>query len=94
MRLKMLNHLQLVFQISQKKIGLEQFIILAEIQVIALQQSFQCPNGAAFLQLRIPATINQLKRLHKEFNLPDPPAPSLTCAPVILRDASWSQCDP
>ena len=73
MRLKVINHLQLVFEIAEKQVCLSQRLVLSGLQVAQGRKLCKCTNRAALLQLRLPATVDQLQSLHKELDLANAP---------------------
>ncbi len=71
LRLAVINRLQGVFGITQKAIGIGQFLHCFSRQVVILTQGFQHPQNRPLLKAAVTPSVNQLERLTNKFDLAD-----------------------
>ena len=83
MRLQIVDHLELVFNIPEKHIGRGEIIPVFGCDQLPADESIQRTKRAPIKERRDPLTCYDLNSLHEEFDFPDAAGTELHIAPLV-----------
>ena len=81
----MKDHLELVFQVAQKPVGLLQTAMLPGIEESGPVQRLQGAHGLPLLKVRLAASVDELKCLDEELELANSALPQLDMPSLFSR---------